>query len=180
MAEEFFEVEIDDTQLQPDSDEEAAPDFPQEQEEHAETSTCWRTTFPHTAVPSFKGAESGPSHVPTSSKNPVEWFEMIISSSAIEEMAAQTMALSATERGKRSRAKGMQKVTANEIKQFLGILIFHGLRPAPQLALYWSSNPLFRCEGVVPLRVSHGSLFSFKNGIVCTPFPCELKCQILR
>jgi hypothetical protein len=33
---------------------------------------------------------------------------------------------------------------------------------------------------VVPLRVSYGSLFSFINGIVCTPFPCELKCQILR
>ncbi|XP_055910809.1 piggyBac transposable element-derived protein 3-like [Eupeodes corollae] len=73
--------------------------------------------------------------------NPLQIFELFLDNEIINFIVESTNTYANADRNNLTF-----KTNFNEIRTFIGIMYFSGLHTVPQLDLYWSNQPVFRCN----------------------------------
>lgn len=100
--------------------------------------------FPFTLQPQFNF------NVPNNPQ-PIDFFEKYLNEDVVNLMVDETNrnandVISKRRLSRQSRLRNWKDTDPEEIKKFIGLLIYMGLVPLPHITDYWSKNKLYRCS----------------------------------
>ncbi|KAK8376085.1 hypothetical protein O3P69_008660 [Scylla paramamosain] len=112
----------------------------------------WGTVSPKQRSYAFTGKEELAilPHVNsvTGKPEPVHMYELFITDDILDTIVSETniyaqQKINATPLTRRSRLCAWKPTTRNEIKKFLGIILYMGINGMPEISSYWSKNKLY-------------------------------------
>ena len=134
-----------------DTDESDSDDDSNDQQPSS-SSTQWICPADGTTFKQFPNPPIKSSHLaPLQNKTPFEYFSLFVSEDIFELIMKETnrnahQFLSSHRVSRKSRFSKWKDTNKDEIKQFLGLVMFMGLVKYPSISYYWSKKPIYTSD----------------------------------